>query len=107
MTWNLAKSRGLFFSATGEPPNRSFWAGEQDLWQAQGAHGPLPRAAVEWNPSHPDSRSNCLLLHDVVRGLDSLVDPTWRARTRAIYAGRSRRVKGSAASGHSPKGGML
>ncbi|MHB8794830.1 MAG: hypothetical protein ACYC90_05110 [Candidatus Nanopelagicales bacterium] len=104
--WKLPKSRALFFRATGESPKVSYWASEavsnviDDSMQ-------VPEAALSWRPDLPDSRANCPELHAVMNQLIRQVAPSWRARTKNVYAGRTSRNEESAYSLPDLKAGMI
>jgi hypothetical protein len=106
MSWQLHKSRGLFFARTGEP-RRSYWASEAIVTMVRSQGSKVPRDLFEWDPSTPDSRSNCPLLHEMLIELISLADPRWRDRAESIYAGRTWSNDDTAFTDQNMRSGMV
>jgi hypothetical protein len=106
MSWQLHKSRGLFFARTGES-RRSYWASDAIVAMVRSQGKEVPRDLFEWDPSAPDSRSNCPVLHEMVIELISLTDPRWRDRAESIYAGRTWSNDDTAFTDQNIRGGMV
>lgn len=107
MTWTLRKSRGLYFNKTGDDPTRSAWVAETDLLATAGfgTHGD---DLMRWDPSAADAQANCPVLHEVLASLKTTVGPSWKARARNIYAGRTRNAHvPTAMSATGQKGGAV
>lgn len=106
MSWQLHKSRGLFFARTGES-RRSYWASDAIVTMVRSQGKEVPRELFEWDPSAPDSRSNCPLLHEMLVELISLADPRWRDRAESIYAGRTWSTDDTAFTDQNARSGMV
>ncbi|MFG1777887.1 hypothetical protein ACGFIG_15825 [Micromonospora sp. NPDC049048] len=106
MSWQLKKSRGLFFARTGEP-RLSYWANSAIRSDIERAGGKIPKDLLDWNPTAPSSRSNCPVMHGMVEEIVGLVDPRWRTRASNIYAGRTLSSDDTAFTGQNVRSGMV
>jgi hypothetical protein len=88
VTWDLKKSRGLFFDRTKEP-RISYWANDRIVNTVAARGQTLPARLLDWDPLAASARSNCPMLHDQLTYLIDSCDPRWRARAQNIYAGRT------------------
>jgi hypothetical protein len=85
----LTESRDRFFHQTGLARCQNPWTAELQSIRVAGLRSKDAAAKlVLWNPCGPDAHSNCPELDERLRELKTLVDPRWRARVNAIYAGR-------------------
>lgn len=84
----LSESRERFFHETKQPFCVNPWL--KELPRVRGTDAPQPAldAITTWNPCGRDAHANCPELDARVREIKTLVDPRWRARVGAIYAGR-------------------
>jgi hypothetical protein len=106
MSWQLHKSRGLFFARTGES-RHSYWASDAIVAMVRSQGKEVPRDLFAWDPSAPDSRSNCPVLHEMLIELISLTDPRWRDRAESIYAGRTFSTDDTAFTDQNARSGMV
>ncbi|MGA3562191.1 hypothetical protein [Melissospora conviva] len=106
MSWQLKKSRGLFFARTGEP-QVSYWANSAIRSDIERAGAKIPADLLDWDPNAPSSRSNCPVMHGMVEDIAGLVDPRWRARASNIYAGRTFSNDDTAFTGQNVRSGMV
>jgi len=106
VSWNLKKSRGLFFDRTKEP-RISYWANDKivEAFERQGRT--VPSSLFDWDPLAESARSNCPILNDQLSYIVELCDPRWRARARNIYAGRTLTKDDLALTDQNPRGGMV